>query len=76
MKNWLFAAGLIVLTPCAALAAEHSNPAVPSIYTCDGNGVSRVALRDNTGSCCDGRMRCAQLLSTQVIVQSRHANRT
>jgi hypothetical protein len=76
MKNLLLVAGLIAVTPLTAFAAQSKNSGVPSAYTCDGLGVTRAALRDSPAPCCQGRMQCAQMLSTQVIIQKRHPNRT
>ena len=76
MKIAWLAAGLFVLTPLAASAVESNNSAIPSLYTCEGSGFSRVALKADPAPCCNGRLRCAQLLSTQTILSRKHPNRT
>ena len=76
MKISPLLAGLIAFTPVTALAIGPGRAATPDAYTCVGPALSRVALRADDGGCCDGHMRCAQLLSTQGMIRTPGFNRT
>ena len=76
MKKRLLAVGMIVLTPFAASAMELKTSATKSLFACEGSALSRVALRERPAPCCEGRMRCAQLLSTEGMVRTQGRSRT
>ncbi len=76
MKNWLLTLGMIVVTPFAASALELKTSATKSLFACEPSALSRVALRERPALCCDERMRCAQLLSTEGMIRTQGRTRT
>jgi hypothetical protein len=68
MKRYLLALGIVVATPFAASALELKTSATKSLFACEGSALHRVALREAPARCCEGRIRCAQLLSTQGMI--------
>ncbi|GAC1344379.1 MAG: hypothetical protein NVSMB18_21890 [Acetobacteraceae bacterium] len=78
MRARLAGVFLTLMTPLAAVAARPPatigtpyNP-MGSSYTCAHGGLSRVAL---AGSCCQGRLRCSQFLSTDVLIRGSRTKR-
>jgi len=76
MVKWSLA---VVLLAGAAGVAHADGMRGPAGQVCiqAGGGVSRVLATVNSPTdCCTGRMRCAQLLSTQVVARPAQAERT
>ncbi len=68
----LVAIALFGLVWGAAAQAAPSQACIPI-----GEGGSRVAAQVETpADCCTGRMKCAQFLSTTIVVRSSHPERT
>lgn len=60
----------VVLVPVgSALAVEYRTPVTKQLFTCAGGSMSRVALRTSPARCCDGRLRCAEFLSTTGVLK-------
>lgn len=77
MKNSLLVLAMVALTPFAASALElKTSAATPSLFACEGTALSRVALRQDPAPCCQGRMRCAQLLATTGMIRAQSRRRT
>ena len=69
----------IVLTLCcvgSTMAVEYRTPVAKQLYTCAAAGLSRVAIQVAPESCCDGRLRCAQFLSTGGVLKPMRDPRT
>ena len=75
MKMRWLGVGIILLAPFTAFAGASNSSGLRSADTCLNGGASRVALRDDAAPCCDGHLQCAQMLSTQIIIQKRPRNR-
>ncbi len=73
MKTVLLASSLFALAS-AASALEIRTPAARQVYTCE-SGLSRVATA-GAAPCCEGRLRCAQFLSTTSVLRPRRDPRT
>jgi len=71
---------LSVAAPAAAASVASPIPepdaAAGRRYTCDHQGVSRVALRTEAAPCCTGLFGCPQLLANTGLIKPKRANRT
>ena len=59
-----------------AMAVEYRAPVVRQLFTCAAAGLSRVSMHVVPEPCCDGRLRCAQFLSTGGVLRSLRDPRT
>jgi hypothetical protein len=68
----LFLASFAVMAVASAHASPAAPPAADGASTCDsGRVMSRVAYTLPLGpQCCDGQLRCTQLLSTTILPRS------
>ena len=76
MRALLSAAAILALSSLGASALERGGPVEHQSFTCARSGPARVALQIGTAPCCEIELRCEQLLSTEVLLERRHARRT
>ena len=81
MRKTLLLIGLAGLIPALGAQASDLRMTVETPhFTCEGarNSLSRVAFRPDDPStpaplpCCDGKIGCAQFLSTNTVVRQSH----
>lgn len=58
------------------LAVEYRTPVTKQLYTCASEGWSRVAMPVTPEPCCEGRLKCAEFLSTGSVLRSLRDPRT
>ncbi len=71
MKYALIAAFALLAGPATAVGL----PAPPTLYTCAGHALSRVAYA-TSAPCCVGKIRCPQFLATTTLMPRPHPDRT
>ena len=77
MKTALIASIIMATAVAPASAIELRAPAAaPSLYTCAGRFLSKVAAIANPAPCCVGMMGCPQLLANTGLIRPKHDNRT
>lgn len=62
--------------PGGARALELAAPVARQVYTCEGNGLSRVAAAAQPAPCCTGQLGCPQLLANTGLEKPKRLNRT
>lgn len=68
---------LLSLVPVGlAMAVEYRTPVTKQLFTCAAEGVSRVAIAAAPEPCCEGRLRCAEFLSTGGVLRPVRDPRT
>lgn len=68
---------LLSLVPVGfAVAVEYRTPVTKQLFTCSAEGLSRVAMPLAPEPCCEGRLRCAEFLSTSGVLRSVRDPRT
>ena len=58
--------------PVAGVTAQRAG----TLYTCDGPGLSHVALQVQPAACCNGQFGCPQLLSNTGVPRSKRDRHT
>lgn len=78
MKETLLAAAAALALAFPAHATEYRAPVSKQLFTCALSGLSRVSdpPAPQAAPCCDGQLRCAQLLSTSGILKPLRDPRT
>ena len=76
MRTLLVALGVLLCSVGFATAVEYRTPAAKQLYTCAAAGLSRVAMQVRQEPCCDGRLKCAQFLSTGGVLRPMPDPRT
>ena len=59
-----------------AMAVEYRTPVTKQLYTCASEGWTRVAMPATSEPCCEGRLKCAEFLSTGGVLKSLRDPRT
>lgn len=68
---------LIILSVVgSAMAVEYRTPVTKQLYTCAYEGWTRVAMRTTPEPCCEGRLKCAEFLSTSGVLRALRDPRT
>ncbi len=69
MRMTLVALAVALCSAGSATAVEYRTPAAKQLFTCAAAGLSRVAMQVEPEPCCDGRLKCAQFLSTGGVLR-------
>jgi len=69
MRTTLAALAMALCSVGSTMAVEYRTPAAKQLYTCAAAGLSRVAIQVAPEPCCEGRLRCAQFLSTGGVLK-------
>lgn len=60
----------------SAHAAEIRIPVGKQLFTCAAPGVARISTAvEPVAPCCDGKLKCAEYLSTTSVVKPPHRHR-
>jgi len=76
MRIMLAAAAMTLVSVGSAMAVEYRTPVTKQLFTCATAGLSRVVLQVAPEPCCEGRLKCAQFLSTGGVLKSMRDPRT
>ena len=76
MKTALITATFLAFAAATASAAPATRADTRQLYTCAGQGLSRVALAGTPHECCNGLLGCPQLLANTGLVKPKRDNRT
>lgn len=76
MRTILAALALALLPLSSTMAVEYRTPTAKQLFTCTTTGLSRVAVQVTSEPCCEGRLKCAQFLSTGGVLKSLRDPRT
>ncbi len=76
MRTTLATFVLVVLLVGPAVAVEYRTPTAKQLFTCTTKGLSRVVFQVAPEPCCEGRLKCAQFLSTGGVLRSMRDPRT
>ena len=76
MRTALAILAVILVPVGSALAVEYRTPVTKQLFTCAGGSMSRVVMQAIPARCCDGRLRCAEFLSTTGMLRSVRDPRT
>jgi len=76
MRTMLAAAAMTLVSVGSAMAVEYRTPVTKQLFTCATAGLSRVVLQAVPEPCCEGRLKCAQFLSTGGVLKSMRDPRT
>ena len=76
MKTALITSTLLTLLVAPAFAREIPATATRQSYTCEGAGLSRVAMRSQPARCCEGMLYCPQVLGNSGQSIPRKMKRT
>lgn len=69
MRTTLAALALALGSVSSVMAVEYRTPATKQLYACAAIGLSRVAIQVRPEPCCEGRLKCAQFLSTGGVLK-------
>lgn len=67
---------IVLVSVGSAVAVEYRTPVTKQLFTCAAEGWSRVAMATTPEPCCDGRLKCAEFLSTGGVLRSVRDPRT
>jgi len=76
MRTMLAAFAMALISIGSACAVEYRTPVTKQLFTCAATGLSRVAIRVAPEPCCEGRLKCAQFLSTGGVLKTMRDPRT
>jgi len=67
---------ILLVSIGSAMAVEYRTPVTKQLFTCAAEGWSRVAMPTTPEPCCEGRLKCAEFLSTGGVLRSVRDPRT
>jgi hypothetical protein len=76
MKTALITATFLTLSLGPLAAAPAHRVETRQLYTCASSNLSRVALKAEPTSCCEGMLGCPQLLANTGLVKPKRDTRT
>ena len=76
MRTTLAVFAMTLISVGSAMAVEYRTPVAKQLFTCASAGLSRVALQGAPEPCCEGRLKCAQFLSTGGVLKAMRDPRT